>query len=148
MKSKKTYNVFVVEDSDAYRSLEMRVLEHDHSLQELNFSINYYGFPSGEECLENMDLNPDIIILDYHLNSNGYEKNMSGLKLIKQIRGNYPDTNTIILSCQKNVEVVKELMQEGVKEYIKKDSVALHRVKELVRTLIESKEKQLLYKDN
>ena len=141
MKTEKEYTVFVVDDSEVYRALILKTLESDKAVLGSRFKIKYYAFASGEEFIEKMwNLHPDIAVIDYHLNSAGYEKNMNRLQLIKYVNAKYPETDIIILSSQKNVEVVKELLHKGVHEYIKKDITALHRVKETIKKLLLIKE--------
>ncbi|HSH66475.1 MAG TPA: response regulator, partial [Bacteroidia bacterium] len=53
--------IFLVDDDQMY----LKALENEFKKNE-NFEIITYT--TGEECLKNLHLNPDVIILDYFLN--------------------------------------------------------------------------------
>jgi len=140
MDKKNKYTVFVVEDSDVYRSILVQALESENENAEARFSYNVHGFGSGEECIANMHLKPDIMIMDYLLDGNGYVYNMDGFRLLKQIKSIAPRLDIIVLSCQNSAKVVKALMREGIREYIKKEGLGQHRIKQLVHDFIQRRE--------
>jgi DNA-binding NarL/FixJ family response regulator len=125
--------VFIVEDSDVYRSLLVHALEQagdeEHAYQVIDF-------PSGEKCLQYLHLKPDIIILDHFLNGNGYLYNMDGLGILHRIRRFSPGTDVVVVSCQENIEVAKTFMGSGVKDYIRKDDAGPVRVRSAVKQLL------------
>lgn len=139
----KYYTIFVVEDSDVYRSIIMQALEAEKETDESSsIRFNVYGFASGEECMEQVHLKPDILIMDYFLNGNGYLNNMNGLELLKKIKNIIPKLNVIVLSCQDNIQVAKEFIREGIKEYIKKEGLSQHKVKEVIGGFMRNWEKR------
>ena len=139
--TKNEYKVFVVEDSDVYRTLLVEFiskLKKSGDEQSPDYSI--HGFSSGEECLENLDLKPDVLILDYHLD--GYDtKSMNGLDILKTMKKLSPETEIVILSCQKRLEVMKDLLRAGARDYINKDNISQLKVSQLIEKLIRDKEK-------
>ena len=78
--------LFLVDDDPIFlRLLDIEFKQHS------NFNIK--TFPSGEECILALNENPDIIILDYHLD--GINKNvLNGIQTLDQIIA------TSILSCE------------------------------------------------
>ena len=72
MKNKDKIMLFLVDDDAVFlKSLEIEFLQH------ADFIID--TFSTGELCLENLSQNPDVIILDYHLD--GIDLNaMNGIR--------------------------------------------------------------------
>jgi two-component system OmpR family response regulator len=84
-------------DDDA---LFLKSLEIDF-LQEGDFDIE--TFITGELCVENLSQNPDMIILDYHLE--GIDKNvMNGIETLDKIKSYRTDITVIMLSSQDKIE--------------------------------------------
>jgi two-component system OmpR family response regulator len=75
---------------------------------------------SGEECIENLSLNPDLIVLDYYLGDLD-SNSMSGMETLTKIIETNKNFNVIILSREKNPELIQEFKQKGAKEYVIKD---------------------------
>ncbi|MCB0395778.1 MAG: response regulator [Flavobacteriales bacterium] len=137
MKRKETYNIFVVEDSDVYRTILMEALgrANDNDSQYV-----LYPFSSGEDCINDLHISPDVVVLDYHLNGNGYESNMNGLMLLRKMKQLWPNVEAIVLSCQKDVSIVKEFVRSGINRYVKKDGPgSATKVKDLVGNIIHAK---------
>jgi two-component system OmpR family response regulator len=100
--------IFIVEDNFLYSYvLEETLKEHG------NFKIT--TFASAEECIEMLDNNPQIIILDYNL-----ENGMNGLDAFKIIHQKKPKIKVIVLSAQKDVQIAADLLKKGVFDYIEK----------------------------
>ena len=75
---------------------------------------------SGEECVENLHLNPDLIILDYYLGDID-SNSMSGMDTLAKIVETNKDLNVIILSREKNPELIHKFIKKGAKKYVIKD---------------------------
>ena len=78
MLDEKKIKLFLVDDDALFlKSLQIEFMES------ANFEIQ--TFSTGELCLENLNQNPDIIILDYHLD--GINKGvMNGLDVLDKIK--------------------------------------------------------------
>jgi CheY-like chemotaxis protein len=131
------YTVFVVEDSDVYRSILVHALEEGKKKDMYDFKV--MDFPSGEKCLQYLYLRPDIIVLDHYLNGSGFINNMDGLSILSRIRRFCPGTDVVIMSCQENIEVVKQFMRQGVKDYIKKEETGPQKVRSAVLELLRKR---------
>ncbi len=75
---------------------------------------------SGEECIENLSLNPDLIVLDYYLGDMD-SNSMSGMETLTKIIETNKNFNVIILSREKNPGLIQEFKEKGAKEYVIKD---------------------------
>ena len=78
------------------------------------------SFYSGEDCIENVHHNPDIIVLDYHLGDDD-EKVMSGLDTLKSINSKNLNIPVIILSRETDKGTINEFLEEGAIKYVIKD---------------------------
>ena len=87
---------------------------------------NEYGyevktFLSGEECLENLPLKPDLIVLDHFLNTK-VNINMDGLETLIKIRHIYKDLPVIILTSVEDEALASEYLKHGATQYIPKNN--------------------------
>ena len=81
------------------------------------------AFLSGEECLQNMNLQPDIIVLDHVFNSHAPERKMlNGLEILKEIRAKSKDLPVIILTGMGDETIASEYLKGGANDYIPKSN--------------------------
>jgi two-component system, OmpR family, response regulator len=91
-------------------------------------------FATGELCLENISQNPDVIILDYLLNS--VDKNaIDGLETLDRIKTANPQIPVIILSSQDKIEVAVNCMKHQAFDYIVKSETAFIRLQKAITTI-------------
>ena|SRR5688572_18106802 len=88
-------------------------------------------FHTGEECIQHMHENPDVVILDYYLNM--VEKSAAnGMEILKLIRKNNPEVHIIMLSGQEHYGVALNIVKQGAEHYVIKDDNAFARVAEII----------------
>jgi two-component system OmpR family response regulator len=88
-------------------------------------------FTSVEEALGRMSRVPEIIILDYFLNS--VNKNAAnGLEVLDAIRKGGLDVPVIMLSGQEHYGVAIRTIQRGALEYVIKDESAFEKIAHIV----------------
>ena len=137
MKNNSKIKLFLVDDDAVFlNSLKIQFLN------EADFDIETYN--TGELCLENLDKNPDVIILDYHLD--GITKNaMNGLKTLDTIKKTKPEIPIIILSSQDKIEVAVECMHHKAIDYVVKSETAFFRLQKIISSIFKYKkmEKEL-----
>ena len=130
MKTKKEILVFIVDDDPGYlKMLEIFLLKEIAD-------IDVKTFPTGEACLHSMHLEPDVLILDYFLNSQ-FPSAWDGIQVMKKISWNYPHTNIIILSAQQSIDTAMDTINEGAQEYIVKNEKAFPKIKSSIISLVE-----------
>ncbi len=98
--------------------------------------VNAINFLSGEDALLNLDLNPQIIILDYFLNSINPQA-MDGLAVLRELKRSVPLAKVVILSGQEDLEVVYKLNQYHADDYVVKDKDAILNIKGIIEKLIK-----------
>ena len=81
--------------------------------------IQVRTFFSGEECLKNMHLKPNLVVLDHLFPEE--EGHMSGLEVLKKLKAIDKDCTVIVLSSQQDETLIPEFMKNGAKKYISKD---------------------------
>jgi len=125
MKNEKL-KIFLVDDDALYlKSLEIEFLD--------NADFEIKTFLSGELCLENLSLNPDIIILDYHLD--GINPNaMNGLQTLTLIK-EHKDIPVIMLSSQDSIDVAVSCMYHKAFDYVIKSETAFVRLQKIISTI-------------
>ncbi len=118
--------IFIVEDNPMYAA----AIEQSLANQELEIKIFY----SGQELINNLHQEPDIITLDHML------PDMSGLDILKLVTKEYPKIASIILSGQNDVNVVVQTYKLGAKNYIVKNENALIELNNAVKNVVANLE--------
>jgi DNA-binding NtrC family response regulator len=137
MKDKNKIKLFLVDDDAVFlKLLEIEFVEHS------DFSVETYI--TGEQCIANLTHNPDVIVLDYHLDGND-KSAMNGLNTMDKIKAVNPGIPVIILSCQDKIEVAVNCMHHGALDYVVKSETAFLRLEQIIETLFLHKkmEKEL-----
>jgi two-component system, OmpR family, response regulator len=125
MKNEKIKLFLVDDDALFLKSLEIEFLN--------NADFEIKTFLSGELCLENLSLNPDIIILDYHLD--GINPNaMNGLQTLTLIK-EHKDIPVIMLSSQDSIDVAVSCMYHKAFDYVIKSETAFVRLQKIISTI-------------
>lgn len=127
MKSEEKIKLFLVDDDVVFlKLLEIEFLEH------ADFEIK--TFSTGEECINNLKHNPDVIILDYHLD--GIEKNaMNGIETLDRIKAFNSEIPVIMLSSQDKIEVAVECMHHNALDYVVKSETAFVRLQKIISNI-------------
>lgn len=137
MKNENKISLFLVDDDAVFlKLLEIELLQH------ADFTIT--TFSSGELCLEQLSQNPDVIILDYHLD--GINKNaMNGLETLDRIKAANADIPVVMLSSQDSIDVAINCMHHRALDYVVKSETAFLRLQKVITTLFSYKkmEKEL-----
>ncbi len=126
MKNEKI-RLFLVDDDVVFlKSLEIEFLQHADFIIET--------FSKGELCIENLMHNPDVIILDYHLD--GIDKHaMNGMETLDKIKVINPDIPVIMLSAQDKIEVAINCMHHRAFDYVVKSETAFIRLQKIITSI-------------
>ena len=120
-------SLFLVDDDQLFlKSLELDFAQNTDS--------EIRTFSTGEQCLECLSENPDVIILDYYLNS--VERNaINGLDTLDRIKSVHPEIPVIILSSQDKIDVAVNCMKHHAFDYIVKSETAFLRLQRAITTI-------------
>jgi DNA-binding NtrC family response regulator len=131
MQKTKNPLIFVIEDSIVYKDLIVGYLQ---SKKYTNIRV----YPKGEDCMKDLHLKPDVVVLDY------LSASITGLELMMKIKKDHPDVDFIFLSGQNDVEVAVQIMKLGAADYIVKNDKAPNKLVKSIEglTQVAKKEKQ------
>ena len=112
--------IFVVDDDEMLSMALEDYLERktDHEV---------HLFNTGEDCLDHIQEQPDIIILDYNLNSVKKDA-ANGLIILDAIKKLNHNIQIVMLSSQDASWIIMETVQMGVAEYVVKDENAFEKI--------------------
>ena len=130
MKNEKI-KLFLVDDDAFY----LKSLEIDF-LQRADFYIE--TFTTGEQCLENLSHNPDIIVLDYYLDSID-KKAINGIQTLDKIKAVNSNIPVVMLSSQDKIDVAIECMHHRAFDYVVKSETAFMRLQKIITTIFKYK---------
>jgi DNA-binding NtrC family response regulator len=105
--------IFFVDDD----KMMLNLMEYTFKCRE-GFEVKSYF--SGEECIKNLNLEPELIVLDYYLGT-AEEDSMTGLDTLRKINAMNANIPVIILSREKDKETIAEFKKEGAMRYVVKD---------------------------
>lgn len=120
--------IFIVDD-DVTQSTMLQ----DHLSKFPAFTLHV--FKTGEDCIKNLDLNPQIVFLDYNFDIPGA---MNGIEVLKKIKAQKPETEVIMLSGQDKIRVAVNTMKYGAFDYIVKSESAFLRSEHVIFNIIKS----------
>jgi|ERR1041385_2499917 DNA-binding NarL/FixJ family response regulator len=91
-------------------------------------------FSTGEDALKHLDEKPDVIILDYNLDSQSKDA-ASGMEILKTIKKHYPALPVIMLSSQERYAVAMQTIQKGAEQYVIKDKSAFEKIDAIIKEM-------------
>lgn len=120
--------IFIVEDDKFYNKL----IEHH---LKLNPDFEIQTFFTGQDLLDKLSYNPDIISLDFSL------PDMTGHDVLARVKNYNPEIEVVIISGQDNISTAVKLLKQGAYDYITKDENIKER---LLNTIHNIREKEHL----
>lgn len=88
-------------------------------------------FHTGEECVKHISENPDVIILDYYLNTVKSDA-ANGLEVLEAIRKHLPNTRFIMLSSQESYGIAAKTIGKGAEQYVIKGEDAFEKISRMI----------------
>lgn len=122
--------VYIVDDDP----MQVQMMS-DHLKSKFPFDIR--GFSTGEEAVNNLPNHPDIVILDYNLNS-VQAKARNGSEILQFIKREFPAMQVIMISGQDSMEVAVDTMRYGAADYVVKGSNQFVRLEHTIEKIFAS----------
>jgi two-component system OmpR family response regulator len=124
MATGKPKKIFIVDDdmmlTEALKDWLTRKIPHQVST-----------FETGEDCLKHLFDNPDVVVLDYYLNTVSKDA-ANGMEILKEIKKYDPAIHVILLSSQENYRIALQTIEKGAEQYVIKDENAFEKVAEMI----------------
>ena len=103
--------ISIVEDDEFFASIVEKAIINSNTADN-RFSIR--KFTNGEDFLQNLSDNPGIVILGLNLPGIG------GLEILKKVKAHDNHIKVLVVSQQREVEMVVKVYREGAQDYIVK----------------------------
>jgi len=118
-------NLFIVDDNTSMVTALKLYLQNRFGI-----SIQISTFSDGESCLEKVDDQTHIVILDHFL------EGKNGVEVLKSIKAINPKTEVIMLSGNEDMAVAIESFRAGATDYVVKGPSSWKKITNLVNHII------------
>ena len=127
MKIKNIKRTFIVDDDPFWTAMLSQMLV------DLGYS-NVVSFENGQNCIDNLHLNPNLVFLDYEMDI------INGIEVLKKIKEYYPGIGIVFCTAHEDLSVAVDAMENGSFDYLLKSNATK---KELLRIISNMNEKQI-----
>ncbi|TVQ93987.1 MAG: response regulator [Bacteroidetes bacterium] len=122
MEKETTKQIFVIEDNKTEGMLLKLCLGSMKNISVTNFTY-------GEDLIKNLDKEPEIIIADMML------PDIPGDELIHTIKETCPKTEVIVVSAQRDTELIAKVQKMGVYNYLVKSETCMEYLQKAIEDL-------------
>ncbi|WP_264566421.1 response regulator [Flavobacterium sp. N3904] len=127
MENSNQFKFFIVDDDIFCANM------YEQYLLNLNYTdITYYN--NGNDCLNNLNLKPDIIFLDHNM------EDITGFEVLKKIKRQNPNIYVVMISGQENIKTAVDALKYGAFDYIIKDNMVSEKMNLIITKIIKVKE--------
>lgn len=131
--------ICIVEDNEVTRYLIEKYLyefEQHEPFSSSGKKFYVHTYETGEELLHDFPHQPDLILLDYYLNSQTPEA-QNGLEIKRKIHQQNADLKVIFLSGDGDTKLVLRLLKEGINHFVFKGDDFKEELKEALADELE-----------
>lgn len=121
------FKFFIVDDDVFFAKM------YEQYLKNINYNDIMY-FDNGNDCLNNLNENPDIIFLDHNMDD------MTGFEVLKKIKRYNPNIYVVMISGQENIKTAVDALKYGAFDYVVKDSNVCDKLTQIISNIIKVKE--------
>ncbi|MFM2387316.1 MAG: hypothetical protein RL660_2073 [Bacteroidota bacterium] len=123
-------HMFIIDDDEIQREMIK-----DYMTERYLFTVKTYD--NGEDAMADVAaLKPEIIVLDYHLNSHRADAK-NGLEVLKQVKAVSPETEVVMFTGEDKLEVALNSMKHGAYDYVVKGESAFRKIERVIDNLGE-----------
>jgi len=127
MSNTKKLKFFIVDDDPFSRML------YNQHLLNMGYKNNVL-LDNGIDCINKLELEPDIIFLDYDMQP------INGLEVLKKVKESKNDIFILIISQHKDKQIVLDSFKHGAFDYIVKGDHDLEMISTAVNKIISTRE--------
>lgn len=117
-------SIFIVDDDPFWAQMLEQIL-HNNGYPDVHI------FGNGTDCLDNLHREPELILLDYSMNT------LTGLEVLRKIKRFNPDISVVFVSAQEDIEVAVSSLKYGAFDYIVKSEAGITRLPKVLERLAE-----------
>jgi DNA-binding NtrC family response regulator len=126
MENSTQFKFFIVDDDIFCANV------YDQYLTNLNYNdITYYS--NGNDCLNNLNQNPDIIFLDYNMDD------LTGFEVLKKIKRYNSNIHVVMVSGQENIKIALDAIKYGAYDYVTKNSLVCDKMTNIINKISQGK---------
>jgi serine phosphatase RsbU (regulator of sigma subunit) len=134
--TKKQIDIFIVDDNKIFTMAFKGAIEIAFEDRE----IKIHAFETGERCMESfMQVLPELVILDYHLNSNSPDA-ANGLEVLDKIKSNHKETSVIMLTGNDHIDIALKSFHHGASDYVVKTGNQFEKINHSISRIFDKKE--------
>lgn len=119
--------IFVVDDDLYYLHLFGQYLSNLGCLRVTTFE-------NGTDCLLQLEQQPDVIFLDYQMDT------LTGYEVLKKIKRHNPNIYVVMISAQDQIKPVVDALKHGAFDYLQKGDNEPQKVKEVLERILDVKD--------
>lgn len=123
--TKKTTHIFIVESGKLYVNMLDYIFKKD-------FTYRFINFKSGEECIQNLHLQPEIIVLDHEL------PGMNGYETLIEIKKHHPAAHVIVWISDADNRLPSELFEAGAGDYVMKENFGVSGISQKIERYLKN----------
>jgi CheY-like chemotaxis protein len=123
MKSIINSNIFIVDDNPFWVKMQSQMLK------DLGFT-KILTFNNGIDCLDNLNLNPAIIFLDYHM------EGINGLEVLQKIKSYYASINVVFCTNSEDLGVAVDAIKFGSQDYLLKENASKKELRYIIENIM------------
>jgi DNA-binding NtrC family response regulator len=118
-----SFKVFLIEDNQTEGMLLKLALSS-------NPDLDIEHFTNAKDMFEKINEKPSIALVDINL------PDINGLELIQKLKVQLPEIKIIIISAQRDVDMIAQIQEEGVYNYLVKSEGVLGYLKKVMADLL------------
>jgi DNA-binding NtrC family response regulator len=119
MSKNNAFTVFIVDDDSKFTTMCQHYMDKNSV-----YNLDIHTFTTGEDCLAHLNLNPDVVVLDYYFDAVD-EGAKNGLEVLAEIKRRNPATGVVMISAQDNMDTALETVRKGATDYVIKSDTAI-----------------------
>lgn len=123
--------IFLIDDDIKYLTLLKFHIEEN-----VKHPIDVHIFAYGENALDKLDLNPEIVVVDYYLDGIN-ESAANGVEITKKIKDKLPTAHVVLITSKDEVSVVKDSLDKGAYSFISKTDTTFLKVHNTINNIIK-----------
>lgn len=122
MKKQNIKRTFIVDDDPFWTAMLTQILN------DLGYE-NIITFSNGKDCVDNLDMSPSLVFLDYQM------EDMDGLEVLQKIKSHNPAIGVVFCTALEDLSVAVNAMKNGSFDYLLKSNATKKEVASIINDM-------------